>query len=106
VIVDGDMQDLPAGTASFVTRIAGDAVPGLGKASQFLGVQVQPITGMWVFVAAHRHDRLQVAPAVEMVAAQDAADSGAAQAGGLGDAHAGPTLRTCEWHLNNQQKGA
>lgn len=92
VIVDGDMQDLPAGTASFVTRIAGDTVTRLGKAGQFLGVQVKQVAGMWVFIAAHGHDGVQVAHAVEMVAAQDAADGGAAQAGGLRDVHAGPTL--------------
>src|SRR5271157_185020 len=92
MVVDGDVQHLPAGAAGFVAGIAGETVSGFGDTGQLFGVEMEEIAGMRVFVAAHGQGGLQVAGAAEAVTAQDTTDGGAAQAGGLGNAHAGPTL--------------
>ena len=55
-----------------------------------IDVHVQQIAGSSVLVALGGRDRLQMADAVELEPAQDAADSGAAQAGVGGDAAPGP----------------
>ena len=60
VVVDGDIEELPAGAASFILGIAGEAMAGLDDAGQFLDVDVQQIAGSGVFVA---HDGDFAAPA-------------------------------------------
>jgi len=92
VVVDGDVQHLPTGAAGFVAGIAGETVSGFGDASQLFGVEMEEIAGMRMFVAAHGQAGLQVAGAAKAVTAQDTTDGGATEAGGLGNAHAGPTL--------------
>jgi hypothetical protein len=54
VIIDGDVEKLPTGAASFVLGIAGDAMAGLVNPGEFLDVDVQQVTGSGMFVA---HDR-------------------------------------------------
>ena len=43
VVIDGDIQELPSGAASFILGIAGKAMAGLVNAGQFLDVDVQQI---------------------------------------------------------------
>jgi len=92
VIIDGDVENLPAGAAGFVAGIAGEAMTGLDDASEFFGVDVQQIAGMSMLVAAHGQDGLQIADAAEFVTPENAADGGRTAVGGLSDAHGGPTL--------------
>ena len=56
--------------------IAGDAMADLVEAAQLLDVDVDHLAGAVAFVAAHRLGRLQVAPAVEAVAGENAPDGG------------------------------
>jgi len=88
VIVDGDVEELPTGTASFVLRIAGDAMTWFSNAGQLFDVDVQQIAGSGMFVANDGNGGQQRASRVQMQAGEDAADGGAAQAGGLSDADA------------------
>src|SRR5579862_5368082 len=92
VIVDGDVEELPAGAAGFVLGISGKAMARFGNAGQLFDVDVQQIAGSGMLVANDGNHRLQRASGVQMQAGEDAADGGAAQASGLSDAHAGPVL--------------
>ena len=85
VVVDGDVQSLPAGKlrAAAATAIAanGDAL----ITGHALDVEVQQIARGRMLVAHDGRSRVQVAPAVEMSAPENAADGRGAEMGGLGD---------------------
>lgn len=85
VIVDGDVQSLPAGElrAAATTAIAanGDAL----IAGHALDIEVQQIAGRGMFVTHNRWGGMEMAPAVEMSAPEDAADGGGTEMGSLGD---------------------
>src|SRR5271155_520450 len=100
VIVDGDVEELPTGAAGFVLRIAGEAMAGFGNAGQLFDVDVQQIAGSRMLVAKDGNDGFERASGVQMQAGEDAADGGAAQAGGLSDAHAGPAFAAQHCHAN------
>ena len=51
MIVDGDVEELPTGTASFVLRIAGDAMASLDDAGELLDVEMQQVAGRGMLVA-------------------------------------------------------
>jgi hypothetical protein len=58
VIVDGDVQVLPTGTAGLFAAISGDAVAGLADTRQALDVEVDQITG-----GAGSSERKRLSPA-------------------------------------------
>ena len=92
VVIDGDVEELPAGAAGFVLGVAGDAVAGLVDAGQLLDIDVQQVAG-----GRHVHSGwgqlgFEHADFVELQPGEDAADRGAAEAGGLGDLDAGLAL--------------
>src|ERR1035438_1237349 len=93
VVVDGDMQGLPAevGTARTATpAIATNGNPL--ETGHSLDVEMQQISGTGVLIALHRGSGVEIAPATEMGAAEDAADGGRTQSGGVGDVIGGTLL--------------
>src|ERR1035438_1106261 len=106
VVVDGDIQKLPAGAAGFILGIAGDAMAGLVNAGQLLNVDVQQVAGSRKFVAHDGPGGLQHSDLVQFEPGEDAAHGGSAQAGGLGDANPGPTLASQPLHAIDQFWGS
>jgi hypothetical protein len=92
VIVDSDVEELPAGAASLVLGIACDAMARLVDACQLLDVDVQQVSGAVSFVAVGRQLGFQHANFIHPEPGEDATDGGPAQAGELGDLNAGLAL--------------
>jgi len=94
MIVDGDVQSLPAGElrAAATTTIATNG--DLLIAGHALDVEMQQIAGSGMLVAHDRRRGMQMTPAVQLSALQDATDGGGAEAGGLGDVIGGAQLAT------------
>ena len=59
-----------------------------------LDVEMQQIAGSGMLVAHDRRRGMQMTPAVQLSALQDATDGGGAEAGGLGDVIGGAQLAT------------
>jgi hypothetical protein len=76
VIVDSDVQGLPAGelgaSATAAMAANGDAL----IAGHGFDVEVEQIAGSGMFITHHGRGRMQMTPAVQMSALQDAADGG------------------------------
>src|SRR5208282_1177757 len=107
VIVDGNVEKLPAGAASFVFGIAGDAVARLDDAGELLDVEMQQIARRGVLVADDGDFRFQHVPPVELQTGQDAAHGGLAQAQLLSDADPGPAFPPQPLHALDQfRRGA
>src|ERR1051326_4978254 len=92
VIVDGDVQSLPAGELGATATAAVATNGDLLIAGHALDVEVEQIAGSGMLVAHDGWGGMQVAPAVEMSTLQNAADGGGAEAGGLGDLIGGAQL--------------
>ena len=94
VIVDGDVQSLPAGElrAAAATAIATNG--DLLIAGHALDVEMQQIAGSGMLVAHDGWSGMQMAPAVQLSPPQDAADGGGTEAGGLRDVIGGTQLAT------------
>ena len=75
VIVDGDVQSLPAGELRAATPTTVATNGDLLIAGHALDVEMQQIAG----------SGMQMTPAVQLSALQDATDGGGAEMGGLGD---------------------
>jgi len=58
VIIDGDIEELPACAAGFVLRIASDAMAGLDDAGQLFDVEVKQVARSCMFVAHDGSGRL------------------------------------------------
>ena len=67
-----------------------------------LDVEMQQIAGSGVLVANHGRSRLQVADAIQTQTAENAANGGAAQAGGLRDVQTGEALAAQLLHAFDQ----
>ena len=65
---------------------------GSCNASQLLDVQVQQVAGQRVFIALYHRCGVEIADAVQLKFAQDAADRRATETCRLSDAIAGPAL--------------
>ena len=85
VIVDGDVQSLPAGElrAAAAPTIATNG--DLLIAGHALDVEMQQIAGSGMLIAHDRRSGMEMTPAVQLSALQDATDGGGAEAGGLRD---------------------
>lgn len=92
VVVDGDVQVLPAHAARLLVAISGDTMTGLADARQPLDVEVDQVAGPLVLVTDHRQRRIERTQAVKSGATQDAADGRPAQTELFGDAPAIPAL--------------
>ena len=94
-IIDGHMDEFPAGTVRALLAVARHPVAGLAKAPQLLDVQMQQIAGLCVFVAQHRWCWLQLCQAMQTElseATRHRADGQAQVAGYLPIGLACPTL--------------
>jgi len=89
VIVHGHMQSQKAGTFALATQAAIAAQANLREAGHAFDIQVQQVAGPGMLVALNGRRRVQIAPAAEPGAAQDAADGGRAQTGAACDLVAG-----------------
>ena len=85
VIVDGDVQGLPAGELRAAATTAITTNGDLLIASHALDVEMQQIAGSGMLIADDRRSRMQLTPAVQLRALQDATDGGRTQTGGFGD---------------------
>ncbi len=92
VVVNSDMHELPAGAATALGLVGGNAMTGAEEASELLDVEMQQIAGGGMFVAAQGPSRFEIADTAEAFAAQNAADGGGREADSLGDVSASPTL--------------
>ena len=92
VVVDGDVNELPAGAATALGLVGGNAMTGAEEAAELLDVEMQQIAGAGMFVAAHGPSRFEIADTTEAFAVQNAADGSGREADSLGDVSVGPTL--------------
>src|SRR5579863_3465428 len=81
VIVDGDVQSLPAGELRAAAAPAIAPNGDLLVAGHALDVEMEQIAGSRMLITHDRWGGMEMAPAVEMSAPQDAADSGGAEMG-------------------------
>jgi len=80
VIIDADVDKLPAAASSPLPVVAGDTMSDGADAAQLLDVQVQELTGKLLFVAPHRLGRLKGAKTTKATALKDASHRRARQA--------------------------
>src|SRR5437867_2441579 len=76
VIVDGDVQSLPAGELRAAAPTAIAANGDLLIAGHALDVEMEQIAGSGMLVAQHRGSGMRMTPAVQLSAAEDATDGG------------------------------
>jgi hypothetical protein len=81
VIIDGDVQGLPAGMFLLTTAAAIATPNDLLEAGHALDVEMEKISGKGMLITHHRGQRMQIAPAAETSAAQNAADGGRTESG-------------------------
>ena len=94
MVVDGDVDVLPARAGRVIGGVSGDAMTRPRDASQLLDIEMPQVARRSVFVARIDRRRLQISDAVEFQSAQCAADGGTAQARLLRDAMARRALAT------------
>jgi hypothetical protein len=85
VVVDGDMQGLPAGMLVLTAAAAVPAPADLLEAGHAFDIEMEKIPGKGMLIAHHRRQRMQIAPAAETSAAQNTADGGGAESGAFGN---------------------
>ena len=85
MVVDTDVDVFPSGALSTVCPVVGHAVAGAVEAAEFLGVEMQQVSGVRVFVAVNGRRRLEGAEAGNPLAAQYPTDTGGGHAEGGGD---------------------
>jgi hypothetical protein len=76
VIVDGDVQGLPARMFVLATAAAVTAPRDLLEAGHALDVEMEEIAGKGMLIAHDRGQGMQIAPAAETSTAQNATDGG------------------------------
>jgi len=94
VIVDADMDELPADAAAvaLANPIAGDAMADPIETTELFDIDVDHLARCGALIAARRLGRLQVAYPVQTQPPQDAADGGRRDAGFRGNLLAGVAL--------------
>jgi len=93
VIVNGDVEGLPAGELRTAAAASIAAQRDALIAGEGFDVEVEQVSRGGMFVAHPGRSRVQMAPAVEMSALQNAADGGGTEMGGLGDLVSGTSWR-------------
>ncbi len=81
VIVDRDVQGLPTRMFLLATAAAIATPNHLLEAGHALDIEMKEVAGAGMLIAHHRRQRMQIAPAAETSAAQNAADGGRAESG-------------------------
>ena len=92
VVVDGDVQSLEAWVLKQSSAAAVSAHQNLLITGKALDIKVEQIAREGVFVALHGRSGMEIAPAAETDAAQDAANGGGRETGGACDLIAGSML--------------
>lgn len=64
-VVDGDVEELPAGAGRVDAALAGDPMAGTVEAAQALGVEVDHVARLLVLVAPRRFPGLERGQTVE-----------------------------------------
>ena len=85
VIIDGNVQSLPAGKLRAATAATVAPNGDLLIAGHSLDVEMEQIARSGMLVTHDRGSRMQMTPAVQLCTLQDATDSSRAEAGRLGD---------------------
>jgi hypothetical protein len=96
------MQSLPAGELRAAAPPTVAPNGDLLIAGHALDVEMQQIAGSGMLVAHDGRSGMEMTPAVEMSALQDAADGGGTEMGGLRDVIGGPQLATQSDDLREQ----
>jgi len=105
-IVDGDVNELPAGASAALPAVAGDTVADDLNAAQLLGVDMYELAGLVSLVAADGFCRVEVLEPGETLPSQDAGHRGRARADANGDLVAGlPTLAQSQDLFDNDRMG-
>src|SRR5213080_4483039 len=102
VIVDGDVQSLPAGELRAAAPPPVAPNGDLLIAGHALDVEMQQIAGSGMLVAYDGRSGMQMTPAVQLSALQDAAGGRGAEMGGLRDVTGGAQLATQADDLSDQ----
>jgi hypothetical protein len=84
-IVDGDVNELPAGAPTVLPAVACDAMADDLNATQLLGVDMDELPGMVSLVAADGFFRVEVLEPRETLAGKDASHGGWTRADARGD---------------------
>jgi len=102
VVVDGDVQGLPAGELGAAATPAIAPNGDLLIAGHALDVEMEQIAGSGMLIAHDRRSGMEMTPAVQLSALQDATDRGGAEMGGLGDLIGGAKLAPQSDDLSDQ----
>ncbi len=94
MIIDSHMQSLRAGKLALSAKPAIAANGNLLKASHSFDIEMQQISWEGMLITYHGRTGMQIAPAAQLRALQNAADRGRAESQGLGDAITGLELTT------------
>lgn len=107
MVVDGQVDVLPADAIGVDLPVAGNAMTGLAEAGQLLDVQVQQLAGPGVFVAVLGGGRLQLRQPLQAGAAPQAGDHARRHGQFLGDLAVGLTCASLCRHLlsNGARRG-
>jgi hypothetical protein len=92
VVVDGDVEKLPADAPGAVSPVAGNAMAQAANPPEFLGVQVHQVARGGVLVPPSHGRRLHPLAPRQAHAAQPAGDGGRTHPRRRGDLRTGPTL--------------
>src|SRR5215470_10006871 len=92
MIINGDMNILPAPALGWMTAITMQAMTDVAETSQFLDVEVEQVSRQGIFIALDRGRGLKQSQTVQSQATQDATDGSGTEAGGHSNAAASPAL--------------
>jgi hypothetical protein len=105
-VIDGDVNELPAGSSTALPAVACDAVADDLDAAQLLGVDMDELSGMVSLVAADGFFRVEVLEPRKTLADQYAGNRGRARADARGDLGAGlPASAQPEDLIDNDRMG-
>jgi hypothetical protein len=104
VVVDGDVEELPAGPADMIAlTIASDAVAGAFDAGQLLDVEVEEFSGVSAFVAEDGRRWTELREA-EAMAEEETRDRGFGEPCGASDLEAREPAATQSEHARHPQR--
>jgi hypothetical protein len=90
VVVDGDVQILPAGAARLAAPLTGDTMGGFADPRQTLDIEVDQVARALVLIGNHGRRRIERTQPVHAGAAKDTAHGGPGDLEFVGDAPAVP----------------
>lgn len=103
MIVDGEVDELPAGAIGGALAIASDPMPWAPEAAQLLDVQMQQVPGLVILVAIVRASRLKLGQPVQPGAAHQPGNGAQADRQGQCDLAVGLALTAQRGHLGGHR---